>query len=50
MNDTAELPECIREIQNRLEKYSRSSLKEAQTRLIFIDPLNARLFFDQSWK
>ena len=48
MNDTAGLPECIKEIQNRLEKYSRSSLKEAQTRLIFIDPMLKALGWDVS--
>lgn len=46
MNDMDELSECIKELQNRFEKYSKSSLKEAHTRRIFIDPMLKALGWD----
>lgn len=46
MDDIARISECIKQLQNRLEKLSRSSLKEAQTRVIFIDPLLTALGWD----
>ena len=46
MNDMTELSECIKELQKRFEKYSKSSLKEAHTRRIFIDPMLKALGWD----
>lgn len=46
MDGIAEITECIKQLQNRLEKLSGASLKEAQTRLIFIDPLVRALRWD----
>src|SRR3990172_9053933 len=48
MNSMDRLSECIKELQARLDKYSKSSLKEAQTRLIFIDPMLKALGWDVS--
>ncbi len=48
MNDTAELSECIKVLRERVERYSKSPLKEAQTRLMLIDPMLKALGWDVS--
>jgi len=39
MDGIVEISECIDQLSTKLEKYAKASLKEAQTRVIFIDPL-----------
>ncbi len=48
MDDIAGLSECINVLRERVEKYSNSPLKEAQTRLILIDPMLKALGWDAS--
>ena len=46
MGDIAEISECILQLQSKVERFHGSSLKEAQTRMIFIDPILKALGWD----
>jgi hypothetical protein len=46
MDDSVEISKCIDNLRTKLEKYTKTSLKEAVTRIIFIDPMLKALGWD----